>query len=195
MLIVGFDARNGLAPQDASAQGGLHAIRLSADPAVWPRPSNIDEFLNRQVDEVVNPLTLSVRPEILVDRLRRLNSEAFVSVALSLSELCCEALIDRFGPGWFENLEAEKEAMSAGWKHCGFDVVDLRGLISGIFGVGSAFGRSVGGAWLTQQLNDSGLISTRAAAMEFSQVMGLHLQSHAPFVPVGVLTRSGDSFV
>ena len=87
-------------------------------------------------------------------------------------------------------LAAKSEAQSypGSWQFRGFDVVDLDGLISGLKGCGY-----VEPAWsqlrnyFAASLNEIGLFSDLSVASQFTEVRGLQIRDHAPFVVVSVL--------
>jgi hypothetical protein len=96
------------------------------------------------------------------------------------------ALIERYGPGYFEN-QSEHELRSQGWKFLGFDVLELNGMISGLKGCSY-----VEPMWsqlrsnFAHSLNEFGLFSDTCVALQFAEVRSLEIIKHAPFIVVGV---------
>src|ERR1039458_5913178 len=97
-------------------------------------------------------------------------------VCLTVSEEVLTALVERTGPGYFENSPSENNLLSTGWRFLGFDTTELNGLISGLKSFGyeepswSQYREQFGGA-----LNDVGLFSDEAKAAEFAKMRGIEI--------------------
>jgi len=198
---IGFDFRvtptslpEGV-PQDQLLVPSLRSP-VSADPNVWLEPASVESLMQDVTTQFINPLHLAKSVEVLADavRVRGFSISDALPVCLTTWDTNVLALIARFGSGYFEYQAAEEELLSSGWQHLGFDAVDLDGLISGLKGCGyiepnwsrlrERFGSS---------LNEIGLFNTFESASRFAEVRGLEIRAHAPFVPVGILTRSKTS--
>jgi hypothetical protein len=163
---------------------------ISADTTVWPVPKDVDNLIQDAKQDFWNPLGLSKDLDMLLRACRERNipvSHLF-PVCLTVSEEVLAALVERTGPGYFENSPSENNLLSTGWRFLGFDTTELNGLISGLKSFGyeepswSQYRERFGGA-----LNEVGLFSDEVIAAEFANVRGLEIPSHAPFDVVGIL--------
>jgi hypothetical protein len=140
-----------------------------------------------------NPLNLARSLDLLVDA----SSGQGISVA-NVWPVCVTghqtdtiALVERYGPGYFDDAVEEDKLTSNGWQFMGFDVVDLDGLISGLKGCGyteptwSQLRAHFGG-----YLNELGLFTEWTIAARFAEVRGLQIRQHAPFAVVGILVNT-----
>jgi hypothetical protein len=166
---------------------------VSADAMVWRETDEIESLTEGILPDFANPLHLAKSIELLVDACeeRGIPTAGLWPVCITTLETNLIALAARYGPEYFESHPEEDEILSRGWRFMGFDVADLGGLISGLKGCGyveptwsqlrNSFGRT---------LNEIGLFSNLQAASEFAEVRGLQIREHAPFVVVGVLTKT-----
>jgi hypothetical protein len=198
---LGFDLRmkpelqrGDLPPKDQRLVPGPHNP-ISADPAIWLWPEGVDLFRDGILPDFANPLHLAKSIGLLLAAYETAGiSEAGLSrVCVTTSEANVVALVERFGPGHFEDQPTEEALLVGGWQLRGFDVVDLAGLISGLKGCGYSepswselrdlFGNAV---------NEVGLFGDCSSAARFAEVRGLQIRAHAPFVVVGILTYERD---
>lgn len=203
-ISLGFDLRTNPSLQPESPlQGNQHLVPfarnpISADPSVWMRPDGIDALCNSTMLDFLNPLTLATSINLLVTECnnQRIRIRGLSPVCITSDETNVIALSDRFGSDHFENLKTEDEVLSLGWKHLGFDVVDLSGLISGLKGCGY-----VEPSWsklrnyFASGLNEVGLFIESSVASQFAEVRGLQIRDHAPFVVVGLLIASSTGIL
>ena len=165
---------------------------ISADSNVWFATDEIESLTQGVLPDFCNPLYLAKSLELLVDacKQRDISTAGLLPVCVTSSETNVIALVERYGPGWFESQPTEEELQSRGWQLMGFDIVDLNGLISGLKGCGyveptwSQLRNYFGSA-----LNEVGLFRDCLMAFQFADVRGLQIQEHAPFVVVGVLVQ------
>lgn len=158
---------------------------LSADPNAWPRPESQDTNSASR-----NPLDLESGEDASRDPTHLLGDASFDSCALCLT--CDEAnfisLAHRYGPSYFAYRISEEVLRRSGWRLVGFDVVDLRGLISGLYGCGySKTTKEQLQAQFANSGNEFGLFQDPVDAQRFAIVRGLEIQAHAPFVVTGLL--------
>lgn len=165
---------------------------ISADTSVWLVPDDVDALIQDATQEFWTPLGLATSLEQLIHACKesKIRFEDLSPVCLTITEVSLEALIKRFGPGYFENTPCEDDLLSSGWRFLGFDAVELNGLTSGLKGIvykepsWSELRRQFGGA-----LNDVGLFSDEATAAQFAEARGFEIPSHAPFEVVGLLVH------
>jgi hypothetical protein len=165
---------------------------ISADPSVWLQPEEIASLWQGKLHVFSNPLNLAKSTDLLIDACQKkgLSITGLWPVCVTSYEPDRIALIERYGPGYFDDQLDEAGLLSSGWRFLGFDVADLNGLISGLKGCGyreptwsllrNHFGTS---------LNESGLFTDLMVASSFAEIRGLQIGSHAPFVTVGIFTR------
>lgn len=163
---------------------------ICADASVWVEDSEIEHLTEGVLPDFANPLHLAKSIDLLVEvcKKQRISTRGLWPVCITSSEANVIVLVEHFGHGYFDNQPTEEELLARGWKLMGFDIVDLRGMISGLKGCGyteptwsrlrNLFGEA---------LNEVGLFSDSLAAFEFAQVRGAQIRAHAPFVVVGIL--------
>jgi hypothetical protein len=199
-LVLGFDLRSD------PAQYNHHLLRddqrltphlqspISADPAVWLSPPGAEQLWQGLLQDFSNPLNLAKDLDLLETTYsQRLISTADLwPICITAHRTIADVLAKRYGPDYFECFVEESELKSKGWRHLGFDVVDLDGLISGLKGCGYTEP-----LWsqlrneFQASLNEVGLFTDMFIAFRFAEVRGLEIPEHAPFTTVGVLTRGG----
>lgn len=160
---------------------------------MWQRPRDIDRTLQESVGSLSNPLTLSRNFEGLKEAclLQGVSAKGLNWLALTASEVNTVALTGRYGPGWFDGSPTEADLISQGWTFMGFDILDLRGLISGLSGCDyRPDTKQLLRSYFDSALNEVGLFETYRLASEFAEVRGLEIHEHAPFIPIGVLIRT-----
>lgn len=170
-------------------------IWISADPSVLRRDDAVDEIIQGyQSTDIVslwNPLGFANQLVDVTDecRARGVSTDNFLPLAVTCCKVNFVALVERYGPGWLDSKLTEEELINNGWQLLGFDVLDLRGLISGLSECGytdsakASYMRLFGVA-----LNKFGLFQSFLVAQRFAEVRGLEIPEHAPFVVVGVLS-------
>lgn len=199
-ICLGFDLRvEALLPKELTHEHRFadqflvnREIMISGDPAVWQRTVEIDKLLNESVGNLSNPLTLIQSLEAINEACRQgaFSIDGMQLVALTTSEANVVALYEHYGSGWFDGSQTEAQLLSEGWMFRGFDVLDLRGLISGLNGCGyRPEAKSMLRTYFDEALNEVGLFRTYDWASQFAEVRGLEIYSHAPFIPTGVLTQ------
>lgn len=173
---IGFDIRL------CETEGNL----VSMDPNVLSRPVKCQSLLDDSIWVISNPLNLFIN-ESSIDEFLLSEPEISKTVKLSFtcSPLMISALYEVFGIGWLEDLPSESELLERGWFFNGFDVVDLRGLISGINGCG----RSKLRREINYLLNDNGLFFNFEEAVFFAESQSFCLPTHAPFIVVGIFSK------
>jgi hypothetical protein len=195
---LGFDIRIAPASVESSfVQAGQRLepkllSPISADSNVWPSPKYAEPFQSGMLHGVMNPLYLYKSISLLIDTLgmKSITGSNCQFVTITTHEAIPVFLNKRYGSGYFEDCPSEGDLVSQGWRHLGFDIVDLNGLISGLKGCG--FSEQV---WFSlvslfqDSLNENGLFIDPLKAAQFAQVRGLEIHSHAPFIVVGLLTR------
>jgi hypothetical protein len=195
---LGFDLRVSpdLQLENPSQQNQRLVPRLgspiSADSSVWLAPEEVESLTEGILPDFANPLHLAKRIDQLIEACRKkgMSPIGLWPVCLTSFETNLVALNAQFGLGYFDNPEREEDLLSCGWRLMGFDVVDLKGLTSGLKGCGyveptwSALRNFFAGA-----LNEIGLFRDSMVASQFSEVRGLQINEHSPFVVVGVLAR------
>lgn len=199
-IALGFDLRTDPtsalinAPPISNNQTLSPGLRycFCADPSVWQRAESLDRLIRTSPSGIWNPLTLGNSLEAMLEACDDggVATSEMVRVALTSSVSNAVALVERYGPGWFENLPTEEALVGDGWCLKGFDVIDLRGLISGLNGCGYSAGsvrklRKIFGRFL----NKMGLFDLYSRAAQFGETRGLQIPEHAPFVVVGVLVQ------
>ena len=104
---------------------------ISADPSVWIEGAEIEALWKGVVPDYGNALCLAKRMDLLLDdcRKRSISASGLVSVCITSAESNLIALVEKFGPGYFDSAPAEDELLSCGWRSAGDHVVDLSGLI------------------------------------------------------------------
>ncbi|SRR6266568_6105073 len=173
---------------------------ISVDPAVWLTTEEVDAFVQdsswkrvgMELPHLCNPLGLATDFDWFLEVLRKrgISIAGLCPVCLTIYETNLIWWRKHCGPGYFERQPTEEELLSQGWRFRGFDVMDGRGLISGLKGCGykepiwSELRHYFGGA-----LNEAGLFSDNAIASRFAEVRGIEIRDHAPFVVVGMLTQ------
>lgn len=187
-----LDFEDNMAHRAQFALGPRNCGLISADTRVWPVPDSVDRLIQDAKQAFWNPLGLACTVEMLLDACldRGISVAGLFPVCLTVSAKVLAALVQRFGPGYFDNAQGESDLLSHGWRLVGLDTVELNGLTSGLKGIGykepswSQFREQFGGA-----LNEVGLFSDEATAAEFAKVRGVEIPSHAPFDVVGVLVH------
>jgi hypothetical protein len=165
---------------------------ISADTRVWPVPEDVDDLIQDAKQDFWNPLGLSRDLDMLLRACRARNIPAahLFPVCLTVSQTALDKLVERVGPGYFDNAPSEDYLLSTGWRFVGFDAVELNGLTSGLKGIGykepswSQLRAQFGGA-----LNEVGLFNDEATTARFAEARGAEIPSHAPFEVVGVLVH------
>jgi hypothetical protein len=166
---------------------------ISADPSVWAEPSEIEYLTEGVLPPFANPLCLAKSIDLLTKACeeRGISTGALWPVCVTSSDAIVIPLIERYGPGYFENLPREEDLRACGWQFLGFDVVDLRGLISGLKGCGylepswTQLRNYFGG-----ELNEVGLFKDQMTAFEFAQARGAQISQHAPFIAMGIFKNT-----
>jgi hypothetical protein len=199
-LVLGFDLRSD------PGQYSHHPLRddqrltphlqspISADPAVWLSPSGAEQLWQGLLQDFSNPLNLAKD----LDLLETMYSQRSISIAdlwpicITAHRTTADVLAKRYGPGYFECFVEESELKSKGWRHLGFDVIDLDGMISGLKGCG--YTEPLWSQLRSEfqvSLNEVGLFTDMFIAFQFGEVRAQEIPEHAPFTTVGVLTRGG----
>ncbi len=159
---------------------------LSADPLVWPRDALIEEIYNR--DNSTNPFGFFNSP--LPSNIPRIQHVKLVQICMTIMYLDFVILEEFYGPKMFGTQFTEADLTRTGWRRRGYDVIDIRRMISGLSGCGYNLStKDLLRENFTRCINRFGLLRTVNAARAFSEVRGLQIRSHAPFVVVGVLTK------
>jgi hypothetical protein len=199
-LVLGFDLRSD------PGQDSHHPLRddqrltphlqspISADPAVWRSPPGAEQLWGGVLQDFSNPLNLAKDLDLLERKYSQRSTSTTGSwpICITAHRTIADVLVKRYGRGYFESFVDESELTSKGWRHLGFDVIDLNGLISGLKGCGYT-----GPLWsqlrneFYASLNEIGLFTDLSIASRFAEVRGLEIPEHAPFVTVGLLTRGG----
>jgi len=165
---------------------------ISADTRVWPVPEDLDDLIQDAKQDFWNPLGLSKDLEMLLLACRERNIPVahLFPVCLTVSQKALDTLVERVGPGYFDNAPSEDGLLATGWRFVGFDAVELNGLTSGLKGIGykepswSQLRAQFGGA-----LNEVGLFNDEETTARFAEARGAEIPSHAPFEVVGVLVH------
>lgn len=176
-------------PADQRLVDEIHSP-VCADPNVWVEPYEIERLFAGRLPAFANPLGLSKSLNELIEACeeRGLRASGLSPVCLTAYSTNVLALIEHYGPGYFEQGKSEDDLLRSGWQFVGFDVVDLRGLISGLKGCGytepsrSRLRESFGA-----ELNVLGLFKGTFAADRFAELRGIEIKEHAPFTVLGVL--------
>ncbi len=143
-LVLGFDLRSD------PAQDNHHPIRddqrltpdlqspISADPAVWPSPPGAEQLWPGLLQDFSNPLNLAKDLDLLETTYsqRSISTADLWPICITAHRTIADVLAKRYGPGYFDCFVEASELKSKGWRHLGFDVIDLNGLISGLKGCG-----------------------------------------------------------
>jgi hypothetical protein len=198
-LSIGFDLR--ISPQMGGENWFPNNQRLvpevaspiCADPSVWREPDEIECLTQGLLPDFANPLRLARSIDLLFEACRRrgISTAGLCPICITTSQANLIALVERFGPGYFSDPLSEEDLLKAGWQLLGFDVVDLRGMISGLKGCGY-----VEPSWsqlrglFREDLNEIGLFKELLAASEFAQARGTQIPEHTPFVAVAVFEKS-----
>jgi hypothetical protein len=197
-ISLGFDLRVNPETQKANPAQMNQSLMsapsspISADQNIWSEPEQVESLMDGVLPDFANPLHLAKSIDLLLDACRQcgIPTADLCRVCLTTDEANIVALIDRFGPGYFENQPKEEDLISQGWQLRGFDVVDPDGLISGLKGVRyNEPTRSQLRNYFGSTLNEVGLFNNAPVACQFAGVRGLQVKAHAPFVVIGVLTQ------
>jgi hypothetical protein len=165
---------------------------ISADPNVLPRREDIDQLIFENIEVLSNPLGFVTRIDDLIDKCRAsgLPLKGQLPLCITCSEANIVELVERFGPGWFELQLTEKEITRADWQLRGFDVIDLRGLVSGLSGCGyNVSTKHLLKHFFEAGLNKFGLFRSYSLGQQFAEVRGLQIPEHVPLITVGVLAN------
>jgi hypothetical protein len=167
---------------------------ISADSSVWVEPAGIESLMQGAVlPGFSNPLHLAKSMDILIGTCitRGVSVTGLQPICVTTSVANVITLVEQFGPGYFDADANEEDIVCRGWQFMGYDVVDFRGLISGLKGCGY---REPSWSQLRDYfgstLNEVGLFGDKSAAVQFAETRGLQIPAHAPFVIVGVLTQA-----
>lgn len=94
-------------------------------------------------------------------------------------------IIDRFGP-IEDQLDMTRDA--ADFKPIGFDVIDMDGWTSGLWGCSfEAWEKRLWEPVFRTKLSDHGLFNEESLAAYFAQCRGLVISEHSPFIPVELM--------
>lgn len=160
---------------------------ISADAQTWPEPRELFDLHYEDPDW--HPLGLDVNFEEMLEKLskRGVRTEGLIPVCVTIPAETIAASERLRGP-WTENYPQEDKLLEQGWRFLGFEPVELNGLTSALKGIGykepswsqlrARFGRA---------LNEVGLFSDEAVAVQFAEARGIEIPSHAPFDVVGIL--------
>ncbi|WP_146063224.1 hypothetical protein [Nitrosospira multiformis] len=167
-------------------------MQISGDPNIWPRPPLVDDLIQNNAHALSNPLTLATHIEDLINTCRsnHISIDQLSLISLTCLEINTIALREHYGFGWFEEQPSETALINMGWRLMGFDILDLRGLISGLSGCGKISEIPFFQNYLSKTINKFGLFKTYRSASEFSEVRGLQIYNHAPFIPIGILIKN-----
>ena len=165
---------------------------ICADPSVSIEPAGIDHLMGGTLPDFANPLGLAknIDPLIKACKEHGISTTGLWPVCVTCSEADVIGLVERYGPGYFENQPREEELVTLGWRFMGFDIVDFSGLISGLKGCGY-----IEPTWgqlenrFRGDLNEVGLFKDSLAASEFAKIRETQIRKHAPFVVVGILKQ------
>lgn len=163
---------------------------ISADPWAWTRTDEVGDLIVN--DPVSYPLGL---PNKLDDLLAALHERGIATanlspVCLTISEETAQDFCNRFGADYFKDALDDERLMTSGWRFLGFDPVELNGLTSALKGIGyKEPSWSQLRAQFGWELNEVGLFNDEVAAVQFAEVRGVEIPSHAPFDVVGILVH------
>lgn len=167
-ISIGYDLR-------ASTKGRT----LSLDPLVFPWPKEIDRPSTINTPEL-NSLNLF---RSAANALRTCTQrDEFLIICATVIYSTHEALSKRYDEYNLSDNITTQQLKTDAWFFHGYDVCDLRGLISGIHGCGEIYNIKE----YAEQLNEYSLFSNAYIAREFSELRSIEIPSHAPFVTVGI---------
>ena len=189
---IGYDLRltkNSEQFNDITTPLTSHKLKfpISGDPRILERTDCIQELIDNNPWEISNPLGLLISENIANILLQKFPESSIF--CFTASKIIVKSLTDAFGPGWLENLPTESKIIKDGWIFCGFDVIDLRGLFSGLYGCGAV----VLIKEFASNINKFGLFSNCNIAFEFAEAQGFNIPSHAPFVVTGVFMQEAGT--
>lgn len=198
-ISIGFDLRiNPFLQTENPLQRGQHLVPslsspISADPAVWLTPEELEPISQGALPPFHNPLHLAKSLEMLEEGCvrRAISITGLWPVCITTCKANVAILVERYGFGYFENQAEEEDLLSQGWQLMGFDIIEMEGaLISGLKGCGYAEP-----VWsklrnhFSTALNERGLFADACAAALFAEARGLEIREHSPFVVVGILVK------
>ena len=110
--------------------------RVSTDPLVWPRPTEVSEIHASEIRSF--PLGVPSDLGDIVTALyeRGLSGIMVTPVALVVSDITVAELCRGGWVSHFENARQQDDLSREGWHYVGFDVAELNGLCSGLKGYG-----------------------------------------------------------
>ena len=165
---------------------------ICADSNVWQTPPEIESSMGGVLSDSMNPLYLYKSLASLRSVCAGLTTfdKRWLFVSITAHPAVVSCLTHRFGPGYFDEYQKEAHLQLTGWRHMGFDVVDLDGMVSGLKGCGyKEPALSDLRTYFLDSLNQSGLFCSASDAAMFAQARGLQVRDHSPFIVVGVLTH------
>jgi hypothetical protein len=164
---------------------------LSADPAVWPRISFLEQY--NEFNDFVNPAGLINNIETFVSIINNcaIDMDHSIGLCLTIEETTGQMLELLFPKGMLDLNISEQILIRYGWRRIGFDIVDLMGMISGLSGCEyKEKSRRIMESKFNNAINEYGLLKTCQAARLFSEARGLTIRDHAPFVVLGILVQN-----
>jgi len=201
-VTIGFDSRSidevmkGGGPDRArhwAADAALPVDRLflSFDPETWPR-IEIEQLSSVKHLQIChrNGLGLFVEPLPKIFReldFRRTLGVQFLQIAVDISENAISYLGNMFGQLGSKCVPTVKQLREQDWHFAGFDVVDIRTLVSSLSGFElSTQERARLASKFGDQLNSVGMFSDYGSAASYSTTSDEMFPEHAPFNPVGI---------
>lgn len=155
---------------------------VSIDPLVLRWPKSFDHSAAAAKGKLNSLNLFSSEKNILSPDICK---EPFQLACATVTPSLLNAISVRYGEEFSTEKFSTRQLISNGWSFRGYDVCDLRGLISGILGCGdiSSYQKYV------ERLNSSSLFDDIYLAREFAEWRSVEIPSHAPFITIGIYLR------
>ena len=202
-IVVGFDCR--VVPPVRSTLVTRHdrlnshesmheyvGLQLSVDPEVWPRvelgftagaPQHAHQWFQNGLGFLLEPLPRDVCDIVVTESA----VPAFQQIAVDIAHADIAYLGQMFGQMQSKTMPKPQNLAEANWLFGGYDVVDVRTLVSAIAGFEYSRAEEIEIYELFgAQLNFHGLFTDLAPAKSYSWRSDTNMPEHAPFSVMGI---------